>query len=185
MNRVRCFWLEPTGRAQVSLRRYRSSSDPESACPGPMGYCNASVVIGECEYTERAVSVTEEMKLEPQWPTVCEGCGKEFNSTDQWQWNEYQLYKRSDTGELIGLREAPAGAMWDAHWFKRFPDFKKRPDGIMLVVKTPGGDWCVDGPSSNGNGWERSGTVPDITAQPSILQSKYHGWLRNGWLEEC
>jgi hypothetical protein len=75
--------------------------------------------------------------------------------------------------------------MYDAYWMKDFSDYKKRSDGIMLCVKTPGGDWIVDGPSNNGNGWERTGTVPKITATPSILMARYHGWLRDGWLVEC
>lgn len=185
MSRIKCFWLSPTKEGEVSLRRYQGALP----CPGKYGYHNASVIIGKCEYTMRAVHVTEEMKKEPQWPTKCDYCDYVFQDADTWQWNEEQLYKKEGTEDLYTLRKAPVGAMWDAHWFKRFTEdsgFKKRPDGIVLVVMTPGGDWCVDGPSNNGNGWDRSGTVPEITAHPSILiGTKYHGWLRNGWLEEC
>lgn len=181
MSRIKCFWLSPTKEGQVSLRRYQG----ELPCPGKYSYHNASVVIGKCEYTKRTVHVTEEMKADPQWPTKCDSCDYVFQDSDVWQWNEHLLYERSDTKELVTLREAPVGAMWNAEWYKGFSDYKKRPDDICLAVKTPGGDWCVDGPSSNGNGWERSGTVPEITATPSIICGKYHGWLRNGWLEEC
>lgn len=84
------------------------------------------------------------------------------------------------------LSEAPVGAMWTADWY----DFKG-PDGHCLVVRTPGGDWIVDGPSMNndgsrGNPWQRSGEIPKVTANPSIhIPGKYHGWLREGFLESC
>ncbi len=73
--------------------------------------------------------------------------------------------------------------MWDAWWLKGASRFKIRPDGMCLIVRTPGGDWMIDGPSNNGNGWERTGEVPNITVSPSIdCQKKYHSYLKNGVL---
>lgn len=46
--------------------------------------------------------------------------------------------------------------------------------------------WCVDQTSSNGTGWTVTGTVPKITANPSIWTStamgegSFHGFLRDG-----
>lgn len=204
MRRDKCFWLEPSGIAAVSLRRFRFSQgyvkdsmgikdygkvDPDYyKCANGYG-CNAHVVIGQEPY-EAGVSVNsrthEVPKDDPQWPKVCEVCGRAFEDGDEWQRNSSQLYRR-DTGELFLLATAPVGAMWDAQWYKDYKGYKKHVDGIMLVVKTPGGDWCVDGPSypNHGPGWERVGTIPEVTASPSILMPRYHGWLKNGWLEEC
>ncbi len=201
MSRIRCFWLEPTELAEASLRRFRyslrylkdedgltdySKEDPNYyKCTTGRG-CDASVILGQVPYTEdfgRPASEVE--KVDARWPAKCETCGREFVAEDAWQRREAQLYKRSDNGELVILRAAPPGAMWNAPWMKDFKSIKQRPDGITLVLMTPDGEWCVDGPSSNGDGWERSGTIPDVTANPSIICGKYHGWLRNGWLEEC
>lgn len=209
-NRIRCFWLEPSKLSEVSLRRYRMikylkddagnyvyeangktlKKDPNwYACKNSWG-CDASVVIGQKDYEQDQGKIVDEtMKADARWPKACEACGRAFEDADEWQWNERQLYTRSDNGELVTIRNAPVGAMWDAHWMAGLQGsrgtYKKGPDGYCVTVKTPDGDWCVDGPASNMGGWTRSGTVPDITAQPSILMEKYHGWLRNGWLEEC
>lgn len=183
--RIKCFWLEPTDRAEVSIRRYYGWDKVKNECSGHYGYHNADVALGEVPDTNRAISVTEEMKKEPQWPKKCDYCDYLFTDDDQWQWNEHTLYKRSDNGEKTILRKAPVGAMYDAFWYKGHQGFKVRPDGIILCVMTPGGDWVVDGPSNNGNGWERTGVPPLVTASPSILMTRYHGWLRNGELEEC
>ena len=90
-----------------------------------------------------------------------------------------------DSGEV--LKTAPPGAMWNADWYKD-SGIKPGPDGLWLIVKTPAGDWFVDGPSSNGPGWTREGAVPNVTARPSILMTSsgnYHGFLTNGQLVEC
>ena len=197
--RIRCFWLEPSQLAELSLRRFRYSEGylknedgkPDYSKKDPNYYkckdgwgCDASVVIGQIPYT-RDQGLIDHDRTDPKWPTACTKCGRTFETDDQWQRNEHQLFTRSDNNELVTIRNAPPGAMWDAHWYKDFQGYKKRPDGLMLCLKTPGGDWVIDGPSSNGNGWERSGKPPDVTANPSIICGKYHGWLRNGWLEEC
>lgn len=93
----------------------------------------------------------------------------------------------TDAGETI--EPAPIGAMWDADWFAGLKHdsglrFDRNPDGIVLCVRAPGGDWLVDGPSSGGGSWSRTGTIPNVTATPSILQPSYHGWLREGCLVE-
>lgn len=57
-----------------------------------------------------------------------------------------------------------------------------------ICVVCPGGvHWCPDQGSSNGDGWTVTGTVPSITAMPSIWTEansgsprEYHGWLREG-----
>lgn len=99
----------------------------------------------------------------------------------------------TESGEEI--KAAPPGAMWDADWYEgsKLKDgrpYNRNPDGVTLCVRTPGGDWIVDGPSFSCRvevgSWSRSGTLPNVTATPSIhIPGKYHGWLRDGQLVEC
>lgn len=98
-----------------------------------------------------------------------------------------------------GVKVEPTpGAMWFADWYQR-----KGPDGHHLIVRTPGGDWHVDGFASNCTRkgdwdhycWVRHGEPPNITVDKngntcgcgcSIGQGEgyrdYHGFLRNGEL---
>jgi hypothetical protein len=99
------------------------------------------------------------------------------------------------TKDGVEIKAAPVGAMWDADWYEgsKLKDgrlYNRNPDGVTLVVRTPGGDWIVDGPSfanrEEVGSWSRFGTLPNVTATPSILiPGKYHGWLRDGQLVEC
>lgn len=214
MSKIQCFFLEPTDRAEHSFRRYRESTkylkNPDGSyvttpkkdskgqdydawiidtsyngrCPKGSCTCDAVVVVGECAADDSSRIPSDELKLDPRWPKACE-CGYVFQPEDRWQDSNHRFYRRTDTGELHLLSSAPVGAMWDAVWYKDIKTYKVRQDGIMLVVRTPGGDWCVDGPSNNGNGWERTGTVPKVTANPSISMPDYHGWLRDGYLVKC
>ena len=97
------------------------------------------------------------------------------------------------SGEVV--EPAPVGAMWDADWFRGEKHqsglaYDRNPDGVVLCVRTPGGDWVIDGPSFTNRvetgSWSRTGTIPNVTATPSIhIPGKYHGWLRDGYLVEC
>ncbi len=114
------------------------------------------------------------------------------------------IYRRVDTGEIItDLASAPVGAMWFADWYKK----RWNPQlEFSLIVKTPGGDWHVDQQSFNctmpedvfqqrHHCWIIEGELPNITVSKngvtcgagggSILIGVYHGFLRNGFLEEC
>lgn len=194
--RIKCFFLEPAPWAEESFRRFTWSN--ETKCPGPAGYHTVSVVVSpkvpwDKEHNGEGNLAEKELRKDPRWPEKCV-CGYVFTPEDQWQHNFDRLYTRSDNSELVTLRSAPVGAMWDAHWMS---DRYKGPDGLHLIVKTPGGDWPVDGPSSGGGKWTREGKVPNITAKPSILfppttttdgrvlEKGYHGFLTNGFLEEC
>lgn len=186
---IACFLLEPSDQVEVSLRRYARTADP---CPLPHGYHDASRAIArvmraevDCDPASLGGPMRPELDADdPRWPTHC-NCGRAFLPADhrQHQWNT--LMRRADTGALFTLAQAPVGAMWFAPWLT---SRHKGPDGRCLVVKTPGGDWTVDGPATNGCGWTRTGTPPHITAHPSIGMLKpdgswrYHGWLRDGVL---
>lgn len=162
---TRTFWLEPTGRVAVGLRRYRSASTLPSGC-AEGGYHSALVSTGEepAEYSDvagfdrRTLALRPETpRNDPRWPAHCK-CGYEFTDADTWQdWQEL-IYQRSDTGERVtlrthhavgidGLPPAPPGACWDAWWM---PSDWRGPDGIALMVRCPNGkDWHVDSEASN------------------------------------
>lgn len=176
------YWMEPTDRIAVGLRRYRSSAGSGMTCEA--GYHSALAFTGE----EPAVFKTDETGRrtlantnaqtphdDPRWPTHCgNGCGYEFTPDDEWQdWHEL-LYRRADTGEVVTLREqradatdaptpAPPGASWDAWWMGASG---RGPDGIYLMVRCPNGrDWHVDGRASNC-------TMPD--------DNVHQCWVRHG-----
>lgn len=199
-SRVECFWLEPTLDAAVLYRRYVWSTERDEECtfssipyeghvPTVWGYHNASVTV---ERRPRGADdaghhPTENEKADPRWPKTC-GCGYVFKDNDSWQVNIHTLYASKTRKGQWTLHDAPAGAMWDAPWHKGYDGKHPKPDDIYLVVRTPAGDWLVDGPSSNGGGagWARTGVPPLVTASPSIgfgEPMRMHGWLRNGVLE--
>lgn len=210
---IRCFWLEPvSGKYQHELRRYRSS-EQGNQCPLPHGYHNASVILGVVERPDidrakalRRDAPTEEVRRDPRWPRQC-GCGYVFLDEENWQENFNSLFQRSDTGELVTIKDAPIGAMWDAHWM---PDAWAGPDGRKLIVKIPqnpdgSGEshWHVDGKCSNCTRpgekhycWVRHGEPPNIHVDKSgdtcaagagsiVAHGGWHGFLHNGCLVSC
>jgi hypothetical protein len=180
---VSCFVAERLQKYRRELRRFVWSS--EQKCLGPYGYHTSTTIL------DTVPSPPDEDDLEgtgvrpfvanddSRWPKTC-SCGYVYQDADQWQQNQHRLYRDPSTGREFTLSEAPPGAMWFADWMTW-----TGPDGKTLVVMTPGGEWCVDGPSSNGSGWKRTGTPPNVTATPSISMPRYHGWLTNGKLISC
>lgn len=183
--------IEPIAKWRQALRRFTSRE--RDICPEPHGYHTAQVPIGHVTMKDALSQppslVTDEMKLDPRWPTHC-ACGYVFQEEDTWQIFQNQIYAEDNGKEHI-LREAPPGAMWDATWLPY-----KGPDGKSLAVQTPAGTWQVDGPSYNrgkkGPGWTRTGTAPNITVKPSIGMTgnridrwAFHAFLTNGKLVRC
>ena len=117
---------------------------------------------------------------------------------------EGHQWKRLDTGEIFESQDKlPPGAMWFAPWYKELGPEYNAPDGTSLLVITPGGAWMIDSRASNCTKpddnihkcWVRHGVAPEITVDKngntcnagagSILCGGYHGFLRNGYLEQC
>lgn len=173
-----CFLIEPTERAQESLRRYAMGD-----CPVNGFYHDASVVIGEVDFPENGFAGKggdTHPHDDPRWPTAC-ACGYVFRSDDPWQCNRNRLYRHPDESTST-LDALPPGAMYDAPWFA---DTWHGDDGRCLVLALPDGSpWTIDGPATNGPAWQRSGEPPRITARPSIASPGYHGWLTDGVLSD-
>lgn len=190
---IPCFLLEPTGRSMRCLRRFVWAGVHD--CPG--GYHQAIVPVDAVDGEQPSTMDAGDFGGDPRWPSTCEHCGYQFNDGDQWQVFVQAEYRRADTGATMTLLTAPPGAMWWADWlagdFEGLDHFTRRRGQPHLIVKTPGGDWDVDGESSRGagTGWRRTGEPPQVVAQPSIQMPGYHGWLggsdgsRPGFLVEC
>ena len=200
-SRHRCFLLVPTDEIAVSLRRYAFMRDGAPKCGRrEPRYPDGDLVTYDSHDVELEIDRevgTLEASLDGdrtgkaiahddyRWPDRC-ACGYAFKPDDSWQENRTRLYRRSDTGELVPLRDAPVGALYDSGTFNDVDGYQRNGKGMSLVCKTPAGEWMIDGPASNGRGWTRTGTPPDINVTPSIGigdPQRMHGWLRNGWLE--
>lgn len=102
--------------------------------------------------------------------------------------------------EEYASKDLPIGSMY----FTDYDYYHKGEDGRTLWVKLPNGDmWCVDSRASNCTKpedtehrcWVRHGEAPNITVDKvgntcsagagSIQSGSYHGFLRNGYLEQA
>lgn len=205
-----CFMLEPANRVRRSLRRYVPLD--KGKCPLPYGYHDASAPLDEVADDGRVAIDDSWPHDDPRWPTHC-ACGYAFQPDDTWQLFRDHLFRRADTGELVTLRDAPPGAMWEAAWMvdhitldelragrrsSLSSEWKDRclSEGRIiapLVLRLPGGgEWVIMQRASNGaaredgytGGWTWDGSPPRITARPSILVPGYHGWLTDGVLSD-
>jgi hypothetical protein len=210
--RIECFLIESTNDHWVYLRRYRSTYPEAGQCPrAPGAYHNAEALISEIQ---AEMPVSGDLGVphdDPRWPLKCDHCAYIFQPEDQWQVNHRRKYVHQATGRTYALTgpencntdksiDAPVGALWRADWLEDL-DWRG-PDGKSYIVRTPGGDWTIDGPSTtgggvrqskeSGGGWTRSGEAPHFTVRPSILIGKqpngsytYHGFMNAGFLDEC
>lgn len=197
---IECFLIEATGRYRVTLRRY--CSEFEVRCGADRYSChNADVYIGEEIVIGVPTSGDNHPHDDQRWPKKCDRCDYVFPESDRWQKNYEEIFVAADGREFTLITHnsltndkgmmAPPGAMWRATWLEDYPGCVG-PDGQCLVLRTPGGDWHIDGQGPHTNKWSRTGIAPKITASPSILCGKtpdgqwvYHGWLRDGFLVEC
>ena len=201
---VRCFLLEPT---EIYVRKLRCWGGNAGSC-ALHGFHRVEVEL------ERGAAIpTEEGQIvgnvwagmpgddDPRWPQAC-SCGWPFGPEHRYR-DQHMLYRRSDTGELLELNDAPPGAMWRATWME---EWYRGDDGRCYIVRCPGGgDWMIDGPASNcgipddrhqerHHCWIRHGEAPNFTVDKngktcsagggSIQTHNWHGFLRNGELVE-
>lgn len=179
MSEVTCIFFERELKIRRSLRRYVNGD-------GPHGLCEAMVPLDEILWTPPVIDVFELPHSDPRWPTACVTCGKLFVEADIWQVFSDWLYRHHESGQLATIKEMPIGAIYRAHWYEDMPRWTG-PDGHSLMCRLPDGhDWAMDAPSRGGGaGWTRTGVPPKITASPSIMSDKYHGYLVDGVLRSC
>jgi hypothetical protein len=200
---IKCFFMDPVGKEKRFLRRYNG----DKKCIGPWSYHDAMTPLDivSVTYDERGFLVglsdrTQPPHDDPRWPKRCR-CGYEFVEEDEWQVFPDGMMKRTDTGEEVGLREAPAGAMWYATWMPAGMYWDNKTDTDHLTVRLPDGtDWCVDSRANNctlpndrtHRCWVRHGVPPNVTVAKdgntcsagagSIKSPNWHGYLRGGEL---
>jgi hypothetical protein len=125
------------------------------------------------------------------WPDACSVCLRNMNYDDANVTASRmggQVWCRPDTGEEhYRQHEFGPGAMYDASdWVPK--QWVNEQDGLSLTVVLPPGEmvdfWHIDGPSSTNGFWQRTGEPPKVTANPSILTPRYHGFLRDGVLTD-
>lgn len=206
---IRCVFYEKSEFIRRYLRRFRMGGRcPHDFGDGYQRCCDAQVHLDDIrlELTEEGYIPSFEWNLnDERWPKVCSGCGAEFpqekddHCSAPWQVHVDHLY-RDPNGNLCPLRELPVGAIWEQDFghgpHSRFLaarygfelEAAKTMELPHIFVRTPGGVWDMDTISTNGDGWEVRGELPNITASPSILHAqgnRWHGWLRDGVLTEC
>lgn len=202
MARIRCFIVERTGRAQYHLRRYSNLGRP---C-GDRSYHNATGAdLGQTEDNKNEKWLCSNKPVvdpaDPRWPTKCDRCDYLFGDGDPKQVFGEVIVRRKDTGEEMTLDKAPAGALWRADWNEDWAEYTGL-DKQSWMCRLPGGhDWAIDGPASNCTRkgephkcWVRHGVAPDFNIDKngdtcsagagSIAVPGYHGFLRNGYLED-
>ena len=203
-----CYWLEPTGRERISLRRFTFSlhADAEGErpghrdCPASERWGHDASVVTEIEadtvWEDHGGYVPSEIRPthdDPRWPAVCAACGESFLDDDQWQVNGLRLFTRTDTRAEYAMSHGYdpkiPGALYDGGpWMRsRFTEDGLGyvgPDDIALVAVLPDGwHWEVDGPARNGGRWTRTGdphNPASLSVSPSILAGDYHGFLTAG-----
>lgn len=204
MDPVSCFLIERTAYCRRFLRRHARAQDAcGSTCAS--GWHEAAVLLDRVVATdEQAVSREGGWPQDdPRWPIECErGCGHRFQSHEVYQlfyereWarsGERIVYTiRPPTGTALDADAAPVGAMWDADWLHELTPWHGA-DGKSLTVRTPGGDWLVDGPigRETTERWQRTGEAPKITVLGTFSRRlrkepwrDYRGVLENGLLRE-
>lgn len=196
---IPCFLLNYTGRTRRRLRRYRYYTagrdsvqlQHQSLCPLEKGAYGGHNAFADFDEVVGPGDDKLPPRDDPRWPKSC-GCGYVFVDEDNWQlftdsvWVVASVVPHQNQKQVVGtqmtLHDAPVGAMWLADWLlgkggKEHEEKRKGEPALML--RTPGGDWNIDGRSSNneGIGWSRTGAPPLVVAKPSIQCNSYHGWL--------
>lgn len=207
---VRCFWLERTDRVRRWLRRYSSSHMGGWTCAegwheAMRPFDDAPAIFEDRLYGTHVHRVLTHREGDrppdddPRWPAACATCGTPFPPDEVRQFFYDLLYRRTDTGTILTLKEAPPGAMWDAWWLhglKGGPLTMPTADGRNIMVKCPNGrEWHIDGRASNctlpndnaHHCWIRHGEPPNLIVDKngrtcsagagSIQAGDYHGFL--------
>jgi hypothetical protein len=196
-----CFLIVPTSQA------YREALTTQPGqCPIYGDYHRGVVVFEEFEYDPEQEFPKRNLEFDKApFPARCE-CGFSFTSERSNSLSCGHRLIRKDTGETQRhIHQFGTGAMWRATWYKNDTtglygwDWDNATEA-PLIVRTPGGDWNIDGRASNctmpndktHRCWVRHGEPPNIHVDKnghtcgagagSIIAGNYHGFLHNGQL---
>lgn len=203
MNPIRCTFWKTTGQVRRFLTVCATGEDPKwtKDCRGTDAH-RAELYLDIIPDVREADGChpywPEELIAPNAWPRQCDACGVLFDSfpvRSDMRWRVYRhIMPRivmTDGSQFFTVDKMPVGAMWEVEPHKAIEGsvyWRQRGGGMMLLVRTPGGDWNLDRPSHGGKGWERTGVPPDVTAQPSCQcdpPSGWHGWLKDGILSDA
>jgi len=208
---IRCFLVEPTGEG------YESSIVIEAGgCIGGFEYHRSERIQRRFQLLENGEYPQDWVKTSERTSTpYCTRCGEHDFSPEALKsvsGSKGRVWQRVDTGERCdNLNDFGPGAMWYSTWYidEKTGHFHLGHKGGWSVepplsVRTPGGDWLIDGRASNctmpedneHRCWPRQGTAPRITVSKSfgntcsagggsIISGDYHGFLRDGYLVKC
>jgi len=202
---IRCFYVEPTNKIQIHLRRYKygEAKVPEHLYQsGHYGYHNVRWLL-----ETKDIDPNKESDLYPsllpqddlRWNNVakCEDCGYLFQLEDEWQMFILNVYIDKSTGKEYTLHDKIPGMMWDATWWS---DTDKVGGQYLVVICPDSFEWRIDGRANNcdmrddypnHHCWIRQGIPPNITvgkngktchagAGSILSRNGYHGFLTNG-----
>lgn len=205
---TKCYLLERTNKVERHLRVYESGDCNREN----HSYHNSMFFLDRIEGTfnqEGYIETKEEDwdRNDPRFKMICDHCGGAFISGTKQLFIE-SLYIDTRNGNLVTIKSAEPGAMWDAWWMsKHCKDSKDNmwvgpEDRKSLMCKLPDGhEWHIDGQASNctmkndhiHKCWVRHGTPPNLTVDKnghtcqagagSIQSPKWHGFLTNGILD--
>jgi len=186
-----------------------ASSATSSTGPAWLHLLGLAVVGVTVLATTNLTLVDQAKRLDPngQIADIAELLSQTNEMLADMTWKEGNL----TTGELTTIRHAPPGAIWNAPWMTKYPQWTGA-DGLSLHFKGPDGrEFSIDHRASNctlpnddvHKCWIRHGTPPDITVDKragipgasaattcgagagSFVSANWHGFLRNGHLENC
>jgi hypothetical protein len=203
---IRCFLVEQTGEGYESVIVIED------------GDCIGGFKCHRSEKIIRRFATGPDGEYPTDWTkdkvglNYCNRCGNHEFSPEAMKrasGSKGRVWERVDTGERAdNLNDFGPGAMWYLTWYKNDETgvyCYGGPDNQPgLCVRTPGGDWVIDGRASNcalpddnvHRCWPRRGEAPNITVDKSfgntcnagggsIVSGNYHGFLRNGYLVKC
>lgn len=198
MTGIRTFWMTPTDRACVFLRRYTYTELPEGAppvCPGsrwghqaprtvalddaPLDSWLRVVVdetTGRWHYDDAGARVESD---DPRWPKTCAACEYEFQPNDPRSTSAERLYDGAPDGIRRPIRDFPVGALYDCEWLNDYPDYTG-PDGIALCCITPGGHWMVDSQASNCTRDQYERFTDESGREARRFTRTHYCWVRHG-----
>lgn len=191
---VQLFVAEQTNSFQRELRRFCWPSKGQD-CPTEHDFVghdgvryprshDASVVIDAVIDGEPGTHGDLWPHDDPRWPAACERCGYVFAESDEWQLNEWHLYRNPQDGQLFVDHPSrpgrPVGACIRVEYADKFYG-----ENSWKIILPDGGEWITTQEATGGGRWSVTGEIPNITVSPSIFHNAPHGWhgfIQNGQL---